>query len=441
MSLRAQFYLSVILALVLCLSLEGAVACWQARRSVENEMSMALSASDHIVDNTLLSLPPGNSDPYLARLVSSFDGNRHIRLALLEQGRILAVSHVAPAEDVPDWFQSVLEIPVQQRVDIVPRIAGRILLVTTDPHNEIGEVWGQFRDGAFILALFSLLVLGSLSVVMTRMALSLKNLGAGFDAVGGGDYAARITPRGPTEVLRLGAAFNRMAERLDGSERANRRMSRQLLAIQDEERAELARELHDEMGPFLFAVRVDAESIEAGARQAGLAAMTERARAIGDAVVHIQRHVRLLLKQLRPADFAEFGLATAIENLAGFWRRHNARIAITLDVAAAREGFGAQADAAIYRLVQEGLTNAARHSGAAHVWIAIAADARAICVTVEDDGIGLGGGEVAGGLGLKGMRERLANLSSELTIDARPGGGVRLTANIPRQNVPLMEPA
>ena len=114
---------------------------------------MALEAGDHVVDNALLSLPSGNSDPYLARLVSSFDGNRHIRVTLMERGRIRAASHVAPADAVPDWFQAVLEIPTQSRIDIVPRPGGGELLVTTDARNEIGEVWGQFRDGAAVLSL------------------------------------------------------------------------------------------------------------------------------------------------------------------------------------------------------------------------------------------------------------------------------------------------
>jgi two-component system sensor histidine kinase UhpB len=445
MSLRAQFFLSVILALTVSLSLEAAVACWQAQRSVANEMTMALKAGDHIVDNALLSLPADNIDPYLARLVESFNGNRHIRVSLIEHGRQSAVSHVAPPDPVPGWFLALLEIPVQRRIDVAPRLGPqRMILVTTDAHNEISEVWGQFRAEELILSLFSLLMLGLLSVVMARMAASLKKLRAGFDAVGGGDYAARVRPRGPRELSHLAHAFNRMAERLEGIESANRRMGRQLLAIQDEERAELARELHDEMGPFLFAVRVDGEGIEAAARKAGLPAVVERARAIGEAVTHIQRHVRLLLKQLRPADFADFGLATAIENLAGFWRRHNERLDIVLDIAAARDGFGADIDAAIYRLVQEGLTNAARHSSAARIWITVIADGQTVRVCLEDDGVGLAangltvdelaaGSLAHGGLGLKGMRERLANLSGTLRLGPRPGGGTRLAADIPRQ--------
>src|SRR5271156_1059193 len=98
MSLRGQFFLSVVVALVLGLSALGVIACWHARRSVENEMHMALEASDRIVDNALLSLPETEKDAYLARLVNSFDGNRHVRVALMERGRQLAVSRLAPPE-------------------------------------------------------------------------------------------------------------------------------------------------------------------------------------------------------------------------------------------------------------------------------------------------------------------------------------------------------
>jgi two-component system sensor histidine kinase UhpB len=430
MSLRGQFFLSVVAALLLGLSVLGVVACWHARRSVDNEMRMALEASDRIVDNALISLPADGSGVYLERLVRSFDDNRHVRVSLSEGGRLLAISRPATPDPVPGWYQRLLEIPIQERIDTTPDLKGRMLRVTTDAHNEIGEAWVQFRDGATILALFSLLVLGLLHLAMGRIAAPLKRLAGGFEAVGGGDYAAQVEARGPREISVLAAAFNRMTARLNRLEETNRRLTGQMLAIQEEERADLARDLHDEMGPFLFAMRVDAEAIQAEARQSGMAAIAEKASVLGEAVSHIQRHVRSILTQLRPEGLAQLGLAVAIANLVTFWQRHHNGIAIHLDIGAAQPGFGADADDTIYRLVQESLTNAARHGAARQVWITIATEHAAIRVTVEDDGRGFSGdGE---GMGLKGMRERLAALSGTLALTARADGGTRLTATIPR---------
>jgi two-component system sensor histidine kinase UhpB len=290
----------------------------------------------------------------------------------------------------------------------------------------------QFRDGALILFGFSFLVLGLLHLAIARTAAPLKKLGTGFDAVGDGDYAARVPPQGPREISRLAQTFNRMASRLGGLEQANRRLAQQLSAIQEEERADLARDLHDEMGPFLFAMRVDAEAIAGLAGEAGQTAIAERARTIAEAVSHIQSRVRSILKQLRPAGLADVGLAQAIANLAAFWQRHHGGISVSLDIGAARHGFGPEADAALYRLVQESLTNAARHGGAKRVWIALTADPAEIQVTVEDDGAGLAA-TAREGMGLKGMRERLAALGGTLSLDNRSGGGVRLAAVIPRE--------
>lgn len=429
MSLRGQFFLSVILALLVGLSLEGAVACWQAQRSVENEMHKALDAADRMVDNALLSLPLAGQDDYLARLVASFDGNRHVRVTLIAWGRVLAVSRLAPPEPAPGWFTRLLAIGEETRRDVSPRLPGHLLLVQSDPHNEISETWEQLRDGAAVLLLFSLLVLGLLHLVMARLGGHLRKLNAGFGALGGGDYAARVPVAGPRELAELAQDFNRMAGRLGALEEANRRMAAQMQAIQEEERADLARDLHDEMGPFLFAVRVDAEAIATASQGAA----RERAHAITEAVSHIQTHVRLILRQLRPE--AEVALPQALANLLTFWKRHHPGIAIVLDAIRA-DGFGAEIDAAIFRLVQEGLTNAARHSGARHVWVTLAADEKAIRVAVEDDGKGFAsapGESGLAGVGLAGMRERLAAVSGRLRLEARPGGGARLAAEIPRQ--------
>ncbi len=432
MSLRGQFFLSVVLALALSLSFEAVLAGWQARHSVATEMNKALEAGDHEVDNALLSLPQTGVDAYLTRLVRSFDGNRHVEVLLMDRGHMVLASHVAPPDSAPQWFIAVLHIPVFSRQDFSPRLKDRMLLVRTDARNEIGEVWAEFRDGALILLLFSLMVTGLLHLVMTRTARALGKLGIGFDTVGGGNYAARLTETGPREISHLARAFNHMAERLGRLEAANHRLGTQMLAIQEEERADLARDLHDEMGPFLFAMRVDAQGIAGEAEKAGQTAIRDRARAIGDAITHIQAHVRRILKQLQPADLSDVGLAQAIANLVTFWQRHHPDIVITLNITDAGAGFSADIDAAIYRLVQEGLTNAARHGDARHVWVTIAVTGGRICVTLDDDGGGFASnaGE-GGGMGLKGMRERLAGLSGSLALTNRTGGGARLKAEIP----------
>ena len=435
MSLRGQFFLSVALALLLSLSALGAVALRHARASVDNEMRMALEASDRIVDNSLLSLPRDGGDAYLQRLVKSFDDNRHVRVILMEGGQEIAGSRLATPDPVPGWYQHLLEIPVQERIDSAAGLEGRLLRVTTDARNEIGEDWTQFRDGAAILGFFSLLVLGLLHIAMTRVANPLRKLSGGFETVGGGDYTARVTPQGPREISALANAFNRMAARLDVLEAANRRLTTQILEIQEEERAELARDLHDEMGPFLFAMRLDAEAIQAEARKSGHVTMAERAQALGESVSHIQSHVRDILKQLRPDGLSETGLPVAITNLATFWERHGG-VTVHLNIAAT--AFGAEADSVIYRLVQEGLTNAARHGGARNAWIAIAADDGVTRIVLEDDGAGFTEAD-SGGMGLKGMRERLSSLSGSLALGRRQGGGTRLTAEIPSRRT--REPA
>lgn len=427
MSLRGQFFLSVALALLLSLSVLGLVALSHARDSVDIEMRKALEAGDHIIDNALLSLPQGGEDVYLRRLVKSFDDNRHVRVSLMDDGREIAGSRLAAPDPAPGWYQRLLEIPVQARFDSAAGWNGRVLRVSTDARNEIGEAWTQFRDGAAILALFSLLVLGLLHLAMNRIAGPLRKLNSGFERVGGGDYAARIASQGPREISALADAFNRMTARLDVLEAANRRLTAQMLAIQEEERADLARDLHDEMGPFLFAMRLDAEAIQAEARKSGHVAMAERAQALGESVRHIQGHVRDILKQLRPDGLAETGLPVAVANLATFWERHGG---ITVHTNIDQAGRGPEIDSVMYRLVQEGLTNAARHGAARNVWIAIESDRVATRIIVEDDGVGFTEAE-SGGMGLKGMRERLSSLSGSLSLGKRYGGGTRLTAVIP----------
>ena len=430
MSLRNQFFVSVLAALLFCLSFLGVMTSLHARASVDNEMGGALKAADRFVDSWLAS-----SHGDAMKLVRSFDGNRHVRARLISGGRVIAESNLATSKDVPDWFAALLQIPPETREF---KVAADIITLTTDPDNEISETWGQLRDGSVILALFGLLTLGLMHVLMSRTTAPLKTLVAGFESVGVGNYTAQVSPQGPREISQLANAFNRMTERLEKLETANRNLNLQMTTIQEEERADLARDLHDEMGPFLFAMRVDAEAIGNDAQ--ALPSIRARARALGEAVSHIQQHVRNILEQLRPADVAEVSLAQSIANLAAFWQRYHVGVNIHIEMPEAA-GFGEQIDAAVYRLVQESLTNAVRHGNANDVSVAIAASERGIRIHIQDNGAGLPDRPEAG-MGLRGMQERIAALGGSLTVANRTDkSGAIVSADIPKDAFHLVEAA
>ena len=135
---------------------------------------------------------------------------------------------------------------MQLRTDTAPQLGRRILKVTTDAHNEIGEDWTQFRDGAAILAVFSLLVLGLLHLAMARISGPLRKLTTGFEAVGTGDYGTHVALQGPKEISVPGGSLQ---PHDSAAKAAGRRQSAPHGSDaghpREEERADLARDLHE----------------------------------------------------------------------------------------------------------------------------------------------------------------------------------------------------
>jgi two-component system sensor histidine kinase UhpB len=214
----------------------------------------------------------------------------------------------------------------------------------------------------------------------------------------------------------------------------NRRLHERLQHLQDEERADLARDLHDEIGPFLFAVSVDAAAIPQLAAEDRQAEIAERVATIRDAVAHMQRQVKAILGRLRPVGPLGLGLADAVEALALFWRRRYPGIEIRIELAVGDGGRDERIDATIYRIVQEGLSNAVRHGSPRRILVTIAAeDEERIRVAIVDDGGGLDDAADEAGFGLIGMTERIAALGGTLQVgNRRDARGVALTAFLPR---------
>lgn len=241
---------------------------------------------------------------------------------------------------------------------------------------------------------------------------------AGFAAI----YAGRLEDR-----------LRRQSERDEQNARELQRLSAQLIRAQEEERRTIARELHDEVGQVLTALKVELalaqRNTEAGH---GGAHALDTVRSMTDGAIHT---VRDLSRLLHPALLDDLGLPAAVDAyLRGFGRRHGITVELLQD--GMDERLPPEVEASIYRICQEGLTNVARHAQANLVRVYLQRLSETVLMTIEDDGVGFEVAELkpagdSGGLGLIGIRERVANLSGALRIESAPGKGTRLTVECP----------
>ena len=439
MSLKFRVLGSIAALLVLSLLAGAILLSVHARNLVDLEIHTAFSGAEQSVRDTLRS--DVEHTVTLREVVASFQGQRHVRAALVnEAGKIVVQSEIAHLSDpAPVWFARLMA-PQTLTARIPVTLPGYpcVMLLTSDPRSEMAEVWGHVRDAFLIMLLFCVATMGVVALAVAAGVRFLGRFQTGLQAISGSRYETRLDVRGPPEFARLAQGFNHMASQLSHFSRSNRQLYALLQSAQEEERAEIARDLHDEVGPYLFALQVDAKAI-------GKLASPEAVRlgaSVREAVMHIQRHVRDILRQLRPVTQLEFGLEAAVGDLVAFWSRRSPDIRFELDIRLPKAPGHRQEEAA-YRIVQEGISNAVRHGYPDLIRICLHSDPGHLTVTVEDNGGGVqdGRGESIslGQAGIAGMRERVLALKGELQIDNLQGRGVRLSAAFPL--IPEHEPA
>ena len=413
--------------LIVSLTLGTVVAGCRTKQALRAELGAGLTGAAQTVASAFEDLP--NSDhPMrdLRQLVKTFDGNRHVHATLLDgDGRTVFVSQTRmTGSSAPPWFRNLLgPAPAGLRIH-VPDAIHQPLTIVLSPISEIdiASAWGDLWAVIAVLTTSAAVGLVLVNLVIGTAFRPLKALSAQFAQIGTGDYSGQVAEEGPSEIRRLQHGFNAMAGRLAGATARNRLLTDQLSTIQDEERADIARDLHDEIGPHLFAVNMDAEMI-AQLNDAGRTdAIPDRILSIQAAVGHMQHEVRDLLGRLRPARVTEFGLNTAILDLSRFWRSRRADITFTLSLLDDEGRLPDATKEAAYRVVQEAVNNAVRHGHPRTVEVAMKVLASGdLAVQVVDDGASSPMPHTAGGLGLIGMGERVAALGGTLGYGPTPG--------------------
>ena len=228
--------------------------------------------------------------------------------------------------------------------------------------------------------------------------------------------------------LRLAETFaTRAAVAVDLSERIARDSLRRVVEAQELERRRLARELHDETGQALTSILLGLKGLE---ERMDDAESREAAEELRELVVSTLQDVRRLAVELRPSALDDFGLVAALERLTGSFAEQTG-IAVDFQTALAEERLPEEVETAIYRIVQESLTNVVKHARARRVSILLARKDGAVKAVVEDDGQGFDPAEQTGGSGLVGMRERLALLGGRLAVESAPDRGTTVAAEVP----------
>jgi signal transduction histidine kinase len=276
----------------------------------------------------------------------------------------------------------------------------------------------------------------ALAAMLLSRALSrpINALARAASAVAAGAYGKVEKPHGPLEIVALGESFNVMVERradaerqMAETERRLKALSDRLLLVQEEERTRIAREIHDDLGQSLTALKMDVLGL-LDAPQPSESPQRARVVATLDAiVVAVQR----IAAELRPSILDDLGLIAAIESEA---RLFEERTGIECDLSLPEDlDLEPSRAAAIYRIIQEALTNVARHANASRVELRIRRRGGDLLVDIRDDGRGIAAAELeaASSLGLVGMRERARLVGGTVGIEGIPGRGTIVSVCAP----------
>ena len=321
--------------------------------------------------------------------------------------------------------------------------------LTAAPDSEQREAMAQLLELLLLLVAGSALLLAVLHWNVRRSFRPLRPLLDAIVSVERGDLAPlRALPAMPIRELdAIAAALRHLAEALEQAEASRRLLSRQVMTLQEDERHRLARELHDELGQHLTALRVDAAWLSR--RVADAPELSSVAGGMGAQCERIQQELRALLTRLRPLGSAGDGeaetvgrLRALLEALVAAWGQspgQPTRFSLAFDAGALPDDAVLPRELAltVYRISQEALTNVARHAQARRAMLRVRFEAEALDWSVEDDGRGLPDAAASQrGNGLAGVKERVWAAGGDLRAEpvhpeGSPTPGLRLAARLP----------
>lgn len=437
------------LATVLVLALGG---LWlkQTRDSIHEEVEAAARVAEQwlsVAARELRAQPPSWNSEHLLAQIQAVGRIRANALEVIDshgQRRYLSPqSTYKPGRSAPGWFSAVVEPNfTARRVD-----AGELTLILhPDASRATLDAWDDLCAMAGWASVLLAALFFAVRYALDRALRPLGQVMAALDRTGQGCFDTRLPVFPEPELGRLARAFNGMADRLAQAVNHNvrleseRELTGRLQVRLEAERRNIARELHDELAQGITAVRALAGAI--AQRSGEQPALHGPAQSIVAVTGQMQDGVRTILQHLRQQHGNDsLGADETLRRYVQVWQQHYPDITLGATLAAGPAPISEELVQTLLRIVQEGLTNVARHAAATRVDVALrrvhGGDDSWLELILTDNGSGLAPPSPAAGsgFGLAGIRERVLALAGELKFDSSAGGGTRLCVRLPATNI------
>jgi len=450
MTLRLKINLIVGALTVLFLAAVIALQLRSMRESVNEEVVAANRVAAQLLNRTAWRYA-AQGTPAMLAFLQGVGRVRSNDITLYDaQGDELYRSPPSPykaGRDAPDWFAALIAPePSAQSIEF----PGGKLVVQANASRAAVDAWDYtlwLLGGALVL-----LVALNAGVfwLVGRTVRPFGQIVAALNQVQAGRFDVALPALPGTEAAAIGGAFNRMVHDLQGHIETEKRAVRAELQLSDsrelsrwveqhieQERRMIARELHDELGQSVTAMRSMALSI--AQRVGPLDAQAEQAaRLIADESSRLYDAMHGIIPRLTPLVLDNFGLAEALEDLVERTRRSQPGLQVDVRLELGEAHLPGEVALALYRAAQEGITNALRHGHARRLGLDLRGESRSVTLTLADDGRGLppDWAQRTGHYGLRWLDERARSLGGELELAPATPGGTRLTLRLPLPESP-----
>ncbi len=435
MSLRLRFTLVLIILFLFSLFVITARSVFEARQDMSEEIEFSRQVASKFIE-----LMPvlDDADQQQAAINLLYSQLTHLetadRYAIDFSARAGEDGYLASSARgrlrSPTWFPELLGINESRLTlqHVIP--GGRTLVIRIDPVGRINDFWEETAH-TMTTRLGSLVTIAMILYLLVGYWLRpIGTIIAALEQLVKGDYSRRIAPISLTEINEVAEKINGLAAVLGASKTDNERLTRQAMSVQEQERRFLAQELHDSLGQAVSAIKAMAVSI-ANRTRGTLPVVAESAGNIEKISDDAYKSVRNLMAWLRPAILDELGLMLALQQMIDDWNVHHEDTFCSLRMETDLGELKEQQQIQVYRIVQEALTNVAKHAEAGRVNIVFSGQ-EIITLIISDDGKGFDSTRVRMGIGLANLRDRANLLRGSFNVSSKRGKGTTLQMEFPR---------